>query len=85
MWARARLPTDVPNSLLQRLKSLTHASCLRVLASLLKKFGTWLADIDDLPYNVIYVEGKKTKEFIGSGVERLVNRMRRVLADDAAG
>ncbi len=44
-----------------------------------KKENDWLADVDDLPYNVVYVNGERKKEFIGRGVERLVNRMRRVV------
>jgi hypothetical protein len=43
-----------------------------------KKANPWLRELDDLPYNVIYVNGERTKSFLGSGVERLVNRLRRV-------
>lgn len=48
-----------------------------------KKENTWIADLDDLPYNIIYVDGDRKKEFLGSGVDRLVNRMQRVLGDAA--
>ena len=36
-------------------------------------------DINDLPYTLVYVNGERKKEFLGSGIERLVNRMRRVI------
>lgn len=48
-----------------------------------KKENTWLADVDDLPYNVVYVNGERKKEFLGAGVDRLVNRMRRVFSSNA--
>jgi len=44
-----------------------------------KKENPWLAEIRDLPYTLVYVHGERKKEFLGSGVERLVNRMRRVI------
>lgn len=47
-----------------------------------KKENGWLADISDLPYNVVYVNGERQKEFYGSGIDRLVNRMRRVIATE---
>ena len=40
-----------------------------------KKVSPWLADVDVLPFNVIYRAGEKTKEFAGKGTERLVNRL----------
>ena len=46
-----------------------------------KKENTWITELEDLPYNVIYVNGERRKEFLGSGVDRLVNRMRRVVPD----
>ena len=46
-----------------------------------KKENTWIAGLTDLPYNVIYVDGEKKKEFLGSGVERLVNRLNRIASD----
>ena len=48
-----------------------------------KKQNPWLADLHDLPYNIVYVDGERKKEFLGSGIDRLVNRMRRVLAADS--
>lgn len=44
-----------------------------------KKENPWLAEINDLPYTLVYVDGERKKEFLGSGIERLVNRMRRVI------
>ena len=44
-----------------------------------KKENSWLMDINDLPYTIIYVDGERKKEFLGSGIARLVNRMRRVI------
>lgn len=44
-----------------------------------KKENPWIAEIKDLPYTLIYVNGERKKEFLGSGIDRLVNRMRRVI------
>ena len=44
-----------------------------------KKETPWLAEVKDLPFTLVYVNGEKKKEFLGSGIERLVNRMRRVI------
>jgi hypothetical protein len=43
-----------------------------------KKANTWLADVDELPYNVIYRGGERAKGFAGSGIERLRNRLSRL-------
>ena len=48
-----------------------------------KKENPWLADIKDLPYTLVYVNGERMKEFLGSGIDRLVNRMRRVIDSPA--
>lgn len=40
-----------------------------------KRASPWLADLDVLPFNVIYKDGDKAKEFAGSGMTRLVNRL----------
>ena len=45
-----------------------------------KRENPWIADLDSLPYNVIYAGGEKRKEYAGGGIERLVNRLRN-LAD----
>jgi hypothetical protein len=44
-----------------------------------RKANPWLRDVNVLPYNVIYVKGERKKEFAGGGVDRLVNRLKRVL------
>jgi hypothetical protein len=41
-----------------------------------KRENPWIAQLDVLPYNVVYVAGERKKEFAGSGIERLVNRLR---------
>jgi hypothetical protein len=46
-----------------------------------KKANPWIAEVDDLPFNVLYAKGEKLKSFAGGGVERLSNRLRRVLGD----
>ncbi len=48
-----------------------------------KKANPWLAGLKDLPLNLIYIEGEKVKEFLGSGADRLANRLRRLLAPPA--
>lgn len=44
-----------------------------------KKENPWLSELHDLPYNIVYVAGEKQKEFLGGGIERLVNRLQRVV------
>ena len=43
-----------------------------------KKTNPWLAELEALPMNLIYIDGEKVKDFLGSGVDRLVNRLRRL-------
>jgi len=43
-----------------------------------KRDNPWIGGLDVLPYNVIYSRGEKQREFAGSGVERLANRLRRL-------
>jgi hypothetical protein len=43
-----------------------------------KRANPWLAEVDVLPYNLIYVRGEKVKEFPGGGTDRLVSRLRAV-------
>ncbi len=43
-----------------------------------KRENPWLADVDSLPYNVLYTAGERRKEFAGSGIERLTNRLRSI-------
>ena len=41
-----------------------------------KRENPWIAELDVLPFNQIYLAGERSKSFAGSGVERLVNRLR---------
>lgn len=44
-----------------------------------KKSNPWLTQVDALPFNVIYKHGERVKSFAGGGLERLENRLRRVV------
>ena len=44
-----------------------------------KRANPWLAEVDVLPFNVIYVGGQPAKRFAGAGTERLVARLERLL------
>jgi hypothetical protein len=46
-----------------------------------KRANPWLADVDVLPYNLIYVRGERLKEFPGGGIDRLVTRLRSASAE----
>jgi len=43
-----------------------------------KRANPWLAEVDALPFTVIYVGGERTKSFAGGGVDRLLSRLRRI-------
>jgi len=43
-----------------------------------KRHNPWIGELEVLPYNVLYARGEKQREFAGSGVERLANRLRRL-------
>ena len=45
-----------------------------------KRASPWLADVDELPFNQIYVKGERSKAFPGGGMERLVSRLRGLAA-----
>jgi hypothetical protein len=45
-----------------------------------KKANPWIATVDVLPFNVIYRKGEQVKTFAGGGLDRLRNRLERVLA-----
>jgi hypothetical protein len=49
-----------------------------------KRANPWIAELHDLPTNVLYVDGQETKRFAGSGVERLVTRLERGVGESAA-
>ena len=42
-----------------------------------KRANPWIAELDVLPINVLYVNGQESKRFAGSGIERLVARLER--------
>ena len=46
-----------------------------------KRANPWVAELDVLPFNVIYKSGEKQSEFAGSGVPRLENRLRMILRE----
>lgn len=43
-----------------------------------KKENPWIAGLDVLPFNQIYVSGECSKSFAGGGIDRLVKRLRRL-------
>jgi hypothetical protein len=43
-----------------------------------KRANPWLADVDVLPYTLIYRGGDKVSEFAGGGVSRLQSRLERL-------
>jgi len=45
-----------------------------------KRASPWLAEVDQLPFNVIYLNGEPVKRFAGSGAERLASRLERLVA-----
>ncbi|HAA56376.1 MAG TPA: hypothetical protein DCE42_16545 [Myxococcales bacterium] len=47
-----------------------------------KRDNPWLAEVTDLPYNVIYKDGEIQKKFAGAGLERLTRRMEKTIAAD---
>ncbi|MHC4223478.1 MAG: thioredoxin domain-containing protein [Planctomycetota bacterium] len=44
-----------------------------------KKANPWLAEVDTLPFNVIYKEGERLKTFAGGGGDRLDKRLGKIL------
>ena len=49
-----------------------------------KRANPWIAELHDLPMNLLYVDGRETKRFAGSGVERLVTRLERGIGEGRA-
>lgn len=43
----------------------------------LKRAHPWVSELSDLPHTSIWQAGEKRKEFLGGGIDRLVNRLRR--------
>ena len=48
-----------------------------------KRANPWIAELDVLPTNVIYLNGRESKRFAGGGIERLVARLERSAGEDA--
>ena len=46
-----------------------------------KRANPWLAEVDVLPYTLIYRGGDKVAEFAGGGVGRLQTRLERLLSE----
>jgi hypothetical protein len=42
-----------------------------------KRANPWIAELDVLPMNVVFVNGEEKKRFAGGGIERLVTRLER--------
>ncbi len=40
-----------------------------------KRANPWLADVEELPFNVMYVAGQRAKSWPGGGIERLTSRL----------
>jgi hypothetical protein len=40
-----------------------------------KRGNPWLAEVDDLPFNLLYEHGERRKSWPGGGVPRLVERL----------
>ena len=45
-----------------------------------KRANPWLAEVEELPFNQIYVRGERSKAFPGGGLDRLVDRLRTLAA-----
>jgi len=45
----------------------------------LKRAHPWISELETLPVTAIFSGGEKVKTFAGSGIERMVNRLRRVV------
>jgi hypothetical protein len=43
-----------------------------------KKANPWIAEVDVLPFNVLYVKGERVKSFAGGGIDRLRSRLQRL-------
>ncbi len=44
-----------------------------------KRANPWLAEVDVMPFNVLYIDGEVKKKYGGGGIDRLTNRMKRFL------
>ena len=46
-----------------------------------KKANPWLAEVEYLPYNLLYKDGERVKDWPGGGLDRLLNRLRRLTGE----
>ena len=46
-----------------------------------KRANPWIADVDVLPYTLVYRDGRKVAEFAGGGIGRLRSRLERVRSE----
>jgi hypothetical protein len=42
-----------------------------------KRANPWIAELETLPWNVIFVKGERVKSWAGAGIDRLVTRLER--------
>jgi hypothetical protein len=45
-----------------------------------KRANPWIAELQQLPFTQIYVDGRRSKSFSGGGIERLRSRLRSLRA-----
>ena len=45
-----------------------------------KMENNWVANIDILPFNAIYVDGEVKKQWAGGGIERLQTRLNQIMS-----
>lgn len=45
-----------------------------------KRASPWLAEVDELPFNQLYLNGERSKSWPGGGIDRMVDRLRSVTA-----
>ncbi len=43
-----------------------------------KRNNKWLKDVNDLPFNAIFKDGELKKSYAGAGLDRLMNRLKRL-------
>ncbi|HEY2386585.1 MAG TPA: hypothetical protein VGK30_06460 [Candidatus Binatia bacterium] len=43
-----------------------------------KRAHPWIAELDVLPFNQIFIAGERSKSFAGGGLERLLGRLRQL-------
>jgi hypothetical protein len=48
-----------------------------------KRASPWLAEVDELPFNQLYVAGERAKAWPGGGIERLVTRLKSITRPEA--